>query len=179
MIITSQMEKLWPERVMKQQETGPGWELVSWLRIPVFLANMLFTSPVALVMKPVSALPGQVCVERVFSRATISVTLTENHTQPHTKTFCFKKQIAWMHKTYMRRSWFYLINNGFVCMRWTQVYQEIWVAMGCWLTFVFVEAGVLIENSEARALCLLIGIRNQEPWTHEESSAACELNKLW
>lgn len=64
-------------------------------------------------------------------------------------------------------------------MRWTQVYQEIWVAMGCWLTFVFVEAGVLIENSEAPALCLLIGIRNQEPWTHEESSAACELNKLW
>lgn len=55
------------------------------------------------------------------------------------------------------------------------VCQEIWVAMGCGLTFLCWGRSADKENCKVPTLCLLIGTRTQEPWTHMSWVISC----LW
>lgn len=88
---------------------------------------MLFTSPMAFVVKPVSIFKteyGWTCLFMSYHHQT----LTENHNQSHAKPCHFKEQILSMYKAYRRGLDSALLNMS-VC-------QEIWAAMGGWLTFI-------------------------------------------
>lgn len=88
----------------------------------LFLASMLFTSPVAFVVKPASIFKteyGRTCLFMSYHHQT----LTENHNQSHDEPCHFKEQILSMYKAYRRGLDF-------------SVCQEIWAAMGGWLTFI-------------------------------------------
>lgn len=68
---------------------------------------MLFVSPMALVVKPVSTVKAEYG-GHVFSR--VIITLTENHHQPHAKT----RNKFHECKAYMKRPWFCSTKN--VCL---------------------------------------------------------------
>lgn len=77
-----------------------------------------------------------------------------------------------MHKTYTKRPWFYLTNNGFVSMRsWCiQVYQD-----SC--LFVFVEAGMLIKKTQGSRP--VPAHWHQEPGALNTCEMSCQLPVNW
>lgn len=151
-----------------KQETVQG---VSWCPDSVFLASMPFASPMAFVVKPVSTFKteyGWTCFFMSYHHQTLWQKITTSHMPKH----AISRNKFY---EYTKPTWRSL---GSVLLK-RSVCQEIWVAMGCWLTFICWGRSADKETSKVPVLCLLMapGPRNHGH-TWAELSAAYDLNTL-